>query len=48
MTRPVMVEALRAPGFVPDPLAPADFAALLTRDAPRWAELVGLSGAKVE
>jgi tripartite-type tricarboxylate transporter receptor subunit TctC len=48
MTRPTMAEALRTQGFEPDPLQPADFTALLSRDAPRWAELVSLSGAKVE
>lgn len=48
LTRPGMAEALRSQGFEPDPQPPAAFAELLSRDAPRWAELVALSGARVE
>jgi len=39
---------LRTQGFEPDPAGPAAFDAFLRREAPRWAELVQLSGAKVE
>jgi tripartite-type tricarboxylate transporter receptor subunit TctC len=45
---PATAAALQAQGFEPDSAGPAAFAALLARDAPRWAELVALSGAKVE
>jgi tripartite-type tricarboxylate transporter receptor subunit TctC len=48
LARPATAAALQAQGFEPDPVAPAAFAALLARDAPRWAELVVLSGARVE
>jgi tripartite-type tricarboxylate transporter receptor subunit TctC len=45
---PAVVALLRPQGFEPDAAAPAPFGEFLAREAPRWAELVTLSGAKVE
>ncbi len=48
LAEPATVAALRAQGFEPDAAGPAPFGDFLAREAPRWADLVALSGAKVE
>jgi tripartite-type tricarboxylate transporter receptor subunit TctC len=35
-------------GIDPNPGTPEEFAAIIARDAPRWAEIVRITGIKVE
>ncbi|WP_426956683.1 tripartite tricarboxylate transporter substrate binding protein [Muricoccus radiodurans] len=48
LTRPDTAETLRAQGFEPAASDPAALGALLMRDAPRWAEMVSISGATAD
>jgi tripartite-type tricarboxylate transporter receptor subunit TctC len=48
VTDAAMTEALRAQGMVPTPDTPAAFAALIARDAVRWAQVVREARISVE
>jgi tripartite-type tricarboxylate transporter receptor subunit TctC len=48
MARPEIRERLVALGAEPSPTTPAEFAAFVREEIPRWAEMVRISGARVD
>lgn len=48
LRQPAMIESMAKLGVQPSPGTPEEFAAFLANEAPRWAEIVSVSGAQVE